>query len=77
MKYCPKCGALLDGKFECSCGFVIDEEELKENPGSNTIGVVGTGMMNPYITEEDIKFEEFLKNSRLDNNIKEEDKKTV
>ena len=27
MKYCPKCGALLDGRFECSCGFVIDEED--------------------------------------------------
>ena len=77
MKYCPKCGALLDGKNECSCGFVIDEEELKENPGSNTIGGVGTGMMNPFMTEEEIKFEEFLKSSRLDNNINDEDNKTV
>ena len=77
MKYCPKCGALLDGKNECSCGFVIDEEELMENPGSNTIGVVGTGMMNPFMTDEEIKFEELLKNSRLDNNDDKEDEKTV
>ena len=77
MKYCPKCGALLDGRFECSCGFVIDEEELKENPGSNTIGTVGTGMMNPFMTEEDIKFAEFLKSTSIDNKDDIEDEKTV
>ena len=67
MKYCPKCGALLDGEFECSCGFVIDEDELKENPGSNTIGTVGTGMMNIM---DDVSYRISINEERLDKILK-------
>ena len=67
MKYCPKCGALLDGKLECSCGFVCDLEEVKNNPGSNTIGVVGTGMMTDF---DELSFRVGINEERLDNILK-------
>lgn len=67
MKYCPKCGALLDGKSECSCGFVVDEEELIENPGGSTIGTVGTGMMTEF---NDISLRVSINEDRLDKILK-------
>jgi hypothetical protein len=67
MKYCPKCGALLDGRFECSCGFVIDEEELIKNPGGSTIGTVGTGMMTEL---NDASYRISINEDRLDKILK-------
>ena len=46
MKYCPKCGNLLDGKLECSCGFVIDKDYVKEE-SHPIVTDFKTGMMNP------------------------------
>ncbi len=60
MKYCPKCGALLDGRFECSCGF--DEKELIEN-----IGTVGTGMMTEF---NDVSYRISINEDRLDKILK-------
>ena len=47
IKYCPKCGNLLDGKKECSCGFTIDEEIISNN-SSAIVTNWKTGMMNPF-----------------------------
>lgn len=61
MKYCPKCGALLDGRF------VIDEEELIENPGGSTIGTVGTDMMTEF---NDVSYRISINEDRLDKILK-------
>ena len=61
MKYCPKCGALLDGRF------VIDEEELIENLGGSTIGTVGTGMMTEF---NDVSYRISINEDRLDKILK-------
>lgn len=61
MKYCPKCGDLLDGRF------VIDEEELIENPGGSTIGTVGTDMMTEF---NDVSYRISINEDRLDKILK-------
>lgn len=33
MKYCPSCGNLLNGKFECLCGWIEEECESSEKIG--------------------------------------------
>ena len=61
MKYCPKCGALLDGRF------VIDEEELIESLGGSTIGTVGTDMMTEF---NDVSYRISINEDRLDKILK-------
>lgn len=32
MKYCPRCGSLIEGTINCiECGFVVDNKELENN----------------------------------------------
>ena len=49
MKYCPKCGSLLDGKTTCSCGFEYDEKVVEETLSNNSpiTTEFKTGMMIP------------------------------
>ena len=32
MKYCPECGARIDGKRECECGFVLPDDLAEAEP---------------------------------------------
>ncbi len=32
MKYCPRCGSLIEGTINCiECGFVVDKDELEKS----------------------------------------------
>ena len=54
MKYCPKCGNLIDGKFECSCGWKAEEIIL-----SDKIGIINSDFKTGMLILDEIKEREY------------------